>query len=51
MSDELQVKLPNCPECRTPLDMNGIDEQRAPAVVVFSCARCGSNYLQKVNLK
>lgn len=51
MSDELKLKLPDCPECLTPLDVNGIDERRVPAVVVYSCPPCGSNYFQKVNLK
>jgi hypothetical protein len=51
MSDEPQVKLPDCPGCLMPLDINGIDEQREPAVVVYSCPRCGSNYFQRVNLK
>jgi len=50
MSNQPSVKLPNCPTCRTPLDVNGVDEKSRPAVIVYSCRRCAANYFHKVNL-
>jgi hypothetical protein len=50
MTGDPPAEPPDCPECRTPLDINGVDPGRAPAVLVYSCPRCRANYFQKVKL-
>lgn len=41
-------KLPPCPDCGTQLNLIGVDEQRSPVVIVYSCPSCNCNYVQKV---
>lgn len=48
MSDPKEVLMPPCPKCRTPLSLNGIDDQRDPPIAVFACASCNVNFFAKV---
>lgn len=50
MNEQPAAKLPDCRACRVPLDINGVDKRRAPAVIVYSCPRCRANYFQKVKV-